>query len=297
MRFSPPPYATPEGDPQRAADKLGCELAYWSRGSGPPVLFIQGTGLHGNGWLPQVHGLSGTHSCLWFDNRGMGLSTPIGSATLSVEQMAEDAAHVMDAAGWPSANVVGHSLGGCIALQLSLASPERVRSLALLCTSADGPGLVRLSPAMIWRGIRMNLGSKASRRNAFLEVVLTKTQHAEWDLAQVATELEPLFGHDLGVTPPVVMKQVRAMGAWSAQSRLADLKKLPTLVVGADEDLIARPPLVRKTADAIAGAELVELDNAAHGVVATEPGRVNELLLTHFKRAESRSLSVGTASS
>ena len=37
----------------------GCDLAYQIQGEGPPVVFIQGVGLHGAGWLPQVGELSG----------------------------------------------------------------------------------------------------------------------------------------------------------------------------------------------------------------------------------------------
>ncbi len=275
-------------DEARTDPILGCQLAYRLEGSGARVLFIQGTGLHGDGWLPQVSVLRDNYECLWFDNRGMGNSVPPGGAAISVEQMAADALHVMDAAKWQDAHVVGHSLGGCIALQLALARPSRVRSLALLCTSADGPGLVRLNAEMIWRGMRMNVGTKASRRRAFLEIVLTQAQHREWDLARVAAELEPLFGHDLGVTPPIVMKQVRAMGAWSVLDRLNELKGIPSLVVGADQDRIARPVLVRATAKGIPGAKLVELDDAAHGITATQPERINQLLRKHIADAESR---------
>ena len=46
--------------------------------------------------------------------------------------------------------VIGHSLGGLVALHLALAQRDRVRSLALLCTFADGRIPTRLTPAMIW---------------------------------------------------------------------------------------------------------------------------------------------------
>ena len=128
--------------------------------------------------------------------------------------------------------------------------------------------------------------SMAARRRAFLEIVLTRAQYAQGDLAQIAAELEPLFGHDLGVTPPVVLKQVRAMGRWKVQGRLGELSGIPTLVVGAQQDLIARPPLYQATASAIPGARLVELKDAAHGVPATQPERINELLREHFTRVD-----------
>jgi pimeloyl-ACP methyl ester carboxylesterase len=267
---------------------LGCELAYWTRGDGPPVFFIQGTGLHGNGWLPQIDSLSEDHACLWFDNRGMGLSQPRGGATLTLEQMASDALAVLDAARCQQAHVVGHSLGGCIAIELALSKPERVRSLSLLCTSADGAGLVRLDGQTLWRGLRMQIGTLSSRRRAFLELVLTRAEQDSGDRDRIARELEPLFGHDLAVTPPIIMKQVQAMRRWSASGRVAALKDLPTLVVGAAQDLIARPELVRKTAAAIPGAKLVELDDAAHGVTVRAPKRINELLREHIAGVERR---------
>ena len=270
------------------APHLGCELAYWTRGDGPPVFFIQGTGLHGNGWLPQIESLSEDHACLWFDNRGMGLSQPLGSASITVEQLASDALAVLDAARCQQAHVVGHSLGGCIAIELALSRPERVRSLSLLCTSADGASLVRLDGQALWRGLRMQIGTLASRRRAFLELVLTLAEQHSGDSDRIARELEPIFGHDLALTPPIVMKQVQAMRRWNASGRAAALKDLPTLVVGAAQDLIARPEFVRKTAAAIPGAKLVELADAAHGVTVRAPKRINELLREHIADAERR---------
>lgn len=270
------------------ASHLGCELAYWTRGDGPPVFFIQGTGLHGNGWLPQIESLSADHTCVWFDNRGMGLSHPPGSAAITVEQMASDALTVLDAARLQQVHVVGHSLGGCIAIELALSQPERVRSLSLLCTSADGPGLVRLDGETVWRGLRMQIGTLSSRRRAFLELVLTRAEQHSGDSDRIARELEPLFGHDLALTPAIVLKQVQAMRRWNALERAAALRGIPTLVVGAAQDRIARPELVRETAAAIPGAKLVELPDAAHGVTVRAPRVINDLLREHIARAEHR---------
>ena len=52
----------------------GCALAYWTRGIGPAILFIQGVGVQGAGWQPQIDQLSSQFTCIWFDNRGLGLS-------------------------------------------------------------------------------------------------------------------------------------------------------------------------------------------------------------------------------
>jgi pimeloyl-ACP methyl ester carboxylesterase len=259
-----------------------CSFAVKRRGEGAPVLFIQGTGLHGDGWLPQIDALASSFDCIWFDNRGMSGSQPIGEVKLTVEQMAEDARAVLDHLEVERAHVVGHSLGGCIALQLALDVPERVRSLALLCTSSSGPGLVKMSPAMMWRGVRTMIGTRRSRRRAFLEMVLTPEAHATADLDALAEELAPVFGHDLAEQPPVVMKQVRAMSRWDVTDRLGELEGLPTLVLGAGHDVIARPPLVDLLAEGMAHARVERWPAAAHGVTVTQADHINVLLSGFF---------------
>src|SRR5262249_35234257 len=104
---------------KQSLEHRDCRLTYHVEGEGPPVVLIQGVGVHGNGWSPQVEGLKDRYRCLTFDNRGMGDSQPMGSK-ITVEQMAEDIGVLMNAEGWDSAHVVGHSLGGPVALQLAL---------------------------------------------------------------------------------------------------------------------------------------------------------------------------------
>lgn len=156
----------------RRLDHRGSRLAYEVQGQGPPVLLIQGVGVHGNGWRPQVEALSDRYTCLTFDNRGMGESQPAG-ATVTVEQMADDAMALLDAAGWESAHVIGHSLGGLVALELALAARRRVRSLALLCTFASGRDAAPPTARMIWIGLRTRVGTRRMRRRAFLQLVMS----------------------------------------------------------------------------------------------------------------------------
>jgi pimeloyl-ACP methyl ester carboxylesterase len=263
----------------------GCRLAYNVRGNGPPVLLIQGVGIHGDGWRPQVDELAARYRCLTFDNRGLNRSQPIG-APLSVEQMAEDALVLMDAQGWESAHVIGHSLGGLIALHLALSARKRVRSLALLCTFSRGRDATRPSPWMIWTGLRTRIGTRRQRRHAFLKFVLPPETLAISDLDALAERLSPIFGHDLAEQPPVVMKQLAAMGSYDATSRLSELSGLPTLVVSAFHDRIARPELGRALAAGVPGARYVEIANASHGVTIERPEQINNLLLEHFTQTE-----------
>ncbi|MGP0070767.1 MAG: alpha/beta fold hydrolase [Bryobacteraceae bacterium] len=102
----------------------GCALAYEIRGSGPPAIFIQGVGVHGSVWTPRIGELAAKYECLAFDNRGLGRSQPHGCG-LIIEQMAQDTLALMDGQGWTSAHLVGHSMGGLIALEVALTARAR----------------------------------------------------------------------------------------------------------------------------------------------------------------------------
>jgi len=272
-------------------DHRGCRLTGDARGAGPPVLLIQGVGVHGDGWRPQVDALAARYRCLTFDNRGMNRSQPIG-VSLSVEQMAEDALVLMDAQGLESAHVVGHSLGGLIALRLALSARKRVRSLSLLCTFARGRDATRPSLWMIWVGLRTRIGTRRQRRHAFLKLVMPPETLANSDRDALAARLAPIFGHDLADQPPVAMKQLAAMRAYDASQRLSELVGLPTLVVSAAYDRIARPDLGRTLAAGVPGARYHEIADASHGVTIEHPEQINQLLLEHFARTDQASEAV-----
>jgi aminoacrylate hydrolase len=252
--------------------------------SGPPVLFIQGCGVAGEGWRPQVDALARDHRVAIFDNRGIGKSTLAGE--VSIAAMVDDARALLDELGWPSAHVVGHSMGGVVAQQLALDTPERVRSLSLLCTFFRGRDGARLTPWMLWVSLRMYIGPRAARRRAFLELVMPSAVLETSDRDAMAAHFGRLFGRDLADQPSINMKQVRALGAHDASEKLGALSSIPTLVVSATEDRVAPRTQGLALADAIGGALYVEIQNAAHGVTIQKADEINALLTTHVFDAE-----------
>ena len=252
----------------------GCHLHYELAGEGPPVLLIQGVGVEGSGWRPQIADLAGRHQCLSYDNRGIGRSQP-AAGRLSIEQFAADAVALMDAAGWKKAHIVGHSMGGLIAQQIALTARERVRSLALLCTFARGRNVTGLSWEMLVAGLRTRVGPRAWRRKAFLRMVEAPETEA--------SRMAELFGHDLADQPPIVMKHLSAMSAYDAAGRLKELAGIPVLVVSGARDRIARPELGRAIAAGVADAGYEEFATAGHALPITHTARLNALLLDHFR--------------
>ena len=204
-------------------------IAYTRSGTGPAVLLIQGVGVVGEGWRPQVEELQREFTVVSFDNRGIGASTMDAPAP-TIQAMAADALAIMDAEGLTRFHVSGHSMGGIIAQEVALIAPRRVKSLAFLCTFSYGRESVSLTPGMVVLGLRTRVGTRAMRRRAFLRIVMPDDYLATVDRDALARRLGDLFGHDIGTSPPIVMQQLKAMAAYDARPRLASLASIPTLV-------------------------------------------------------------------
>jgi pimeloyl-ACP methyl ester carboxylesterase len=263
----------------------GVDLYYEVTGQGVPLLLIQGVGVVGEGWRPQVDALKQRFQTLIFDNRGIGKSVPC-TGPISIEAMAEDARALMDTAGWESAHVVGHSMGGVIAQQLALDAPRRVRSLSLLCTFARGKDAARLTPWVLWVTLRTRIGTRRMRRRAFLEMICPPAALRSTDTDVLAARFAALIGRDLADQPPILMKQLMAMGRHNSCSRLGELRDIPTLVVSAEHDRIALPRYGQMLGNSIPGAQFELLRDASHGVTIHAPERVNDLLLRFLGSVE-----------
>src|SRR5690349_17571265 len=111
---------------------------YWEEeGSGEPLLMIMGLSFSHVMWGSLRETLASRFRIILLDNRCVGGSdSPI--APFSVGDMACDAITVLDAAGVPRAHVFGMSMGGMIAQQVAIQSPDRVQKLVLGCTHCNG---------------------------------------------------------------------------------------------------------------------------------------------------------------
>ena len=265
-------------------ERPGSRIAYEVSGAGAPVLFVQGVGVPGEGWRPQIDALSADFRCAWFDHRGIGRSGPVGGA-LSLATLVDDTRAVMDDLGWAEAHVVGHSMGGIIAHQLALEDRARVRSLGLLCTFLRGRDAARLTRDLLWLGLRTRIGTRRMRRHAFLEIVSPRSERAANDLDALAERYGVLFGRDLADQPLAALAQVRAMSRHDDSARLDELCGVPTLVISAAEDPISLPEYGRRLAARITPSRFYEFPDAAHGVTITHAEAVNRLLSEHLAAA------------
>ena len=115
----------------------GIDIYYEQRGSGPRLLYFQGSGqtLAKSGVM--VDGWAASFDVVAHDQRGLG-RTEIPPGPYEMADYAADAAALLDALGWESCRAVGTSFGGMVAQEFAVTWPERVERLALVCTSPGG---------------------------------------------------------------------------------------------------------------------------------------------------------------
>src|SRR5918999_6400150 len=108
------------------------ELATWRAGIGPdPVLCLHGITAQHRAFNALARHLEGSRSLVGVDLRGRGDSAKPESG-YGLETHARDVIRVLDYLGLENAVILGHSLGGFVALKTALSYPERVRALVLL---------------------------------------------------------------------------------------------------------------------------------------------------------------------
>src|SRR5262252_6301408 len=117
----------------------GVELYWEHSGSGPRMLFCNGSGTTLQVVRPLLDAFAATFDLLAWDYRGLGRSVPLAGA-YTVADLAADAAGLLQIAGWDTCRVLGVSFGGMVAQEFAVTHPERVERLALACTSAGGGG-------------------------------------------------------------------------------------------------------------------------------------------------------------
>ncbi|SEG87830.1 2-hydroxy-6-oxonona-2,4-dienedioate hydrolase [Thermomonospora echinospora] len=124
-------------------DLLGAEVRYVTAagtptrvaclGAGPPVVLLHGRGGHLETFARNLpHLAAAGRRAIAFDLLGHGLTARRPQSRYTVEDLADHALSVLDALGLAEADLVGQSLGGWTAVQLTLRAPERVRRLALI---------------------------------------------------------------------------------------------------------------------------------------------------------------------
>jgi pimeloyl-ACP methyl ester carboxylesterase len=229
------------------------------------LVFIHGAGEDGRIWDRQVATFGQAHRVLAVNlpGRGPRLADPPHT---SHEENAKDVVTQMDRAGMSRGVLVGHSLGGGVALMAALNHPERLVGLVLVVTGAR----LKMHPDFLEKARQRAEDPRAPDEPP----VPTERTVA----ASVSPEVLAWIRLRAMTAPPkTVYADFQANNRFDVMERLGEVAA-PTLVVGADEDRMAPPKYSEFMAQKIPGARLTILASCGHYPQVEQEAHFNQAL-------------------
>jgi pimeloyl-ACP methyl ester carboxylesterase len=263
----------PDRDPavrEQVAHTASGDIAYYRFGHGSPVVLQTGYRATVAEWdAAFLAALAKQHDVIVFDNRGIGRSQP-GAVSFGVEDMAGDAAALIDALHLRDVTVIGWSMGGAVVQQLAIDRAAAVRRIVLI--SAPAPGRLGVP---VPRDILATLSGAPG--TTFAGVMRVLFPPAAVDAAQQCFRANMFKPADYGspdISATVTQGQSALLRDWAGDDASAlALKAVQTdtlIMTGADDAVLSR-----RNSDAlarlIAGTQLMVVASAGHAMMYQDP--------------------------
>ncbi|MGR4065792.1 MAG: alpha/beta fold hydrolase [Vulcanimicrobiaceae bacterium] len=236
------------------------------------VVLLHGFPLTREIWKAQIEGLARTRRVVAVDLRGMGESS-VADGPYLMESLAGDVAAVLDAIGVERAAVVGHSLGGYVALAFARMYSERLERLALVCSrlGADAPEQAQT---------RMDLADCAERESSVEPVIAAyaprllsdKTRRERPELLAAVEAIARRNG------PRGLAAMLRGMALRDDAYDIAPDLAMPVRLICGARDGLLPVELVRSDASAFSNAAVDVLEDSGHLPMLEEPEAFGERL-------------------
>lgn len=249
------------------------ELAYYTRGSGEPLILVMGFKGTMAMWDPGLIEELATHyTVIPFDNRGVGLSSDTAENHTTIQQMSDDTVEFIRALGYQKVNLLGWSMGTSIAMQVALDKPDLLNTL-ILCAPNPG-GKNQASNTDVYS----KLTSLNTSKEGLLSIMFPETdqgRQASSDyLKRFKNAVEKgVIPDDVEISPQTIERQTSALRLRNQDEHIYDglpTIKVPTLVAGGLQDVIDLPQNTRAVANRIPYAWAAYFPNSGHGFTSQD---------------------------
>ncbi len=251
-------------------------IYYEVHGDNYPLLMIQGLGANllwwGEGLIKEI---SRHFKVIVFDNRGTGRSeAPDGD--FSLEDLAGDAARLLEALEITRAHILGISMGGMIAQEFALHYADKVEKLVLCASHCGGPEVVSPSSQVL------KILAEPREGRPVIDIIndsipiLFSEDFVRRNRPYIDMIIKNII--EMPVPSDIFERQLKAILLFNACGRLAGIS-MPTLIMHGQKDVLVPPRNGEILAAKIAGARLKLFENSAHALFSQEPALVvGELL-------------------
>ena len=244
-------------------------IGYTDEGRGVPLLFVHGFPLSRGAWQKQIDTLRSSYRVIAPDLRGFGESET-GTGPVTMARYADDLHVLLQELVTGPAVLIGHSMGGYVALAFVRQYPAMVHGLVLVSTKAgkDTPeaaaGRRATAEKVQAMGVPVVIDTMASK-------MLAANNHDRALAEQVCGFMAP--SKPAGVIGALLGMAERP----DATAELARIS-VPTLVITGADDTLISPTESEKLAQAIPGSQLNIIPHAGHLVASEQPDKFNYVL-------------------
>ena len=243
----------------------GTVFAYRDLGprGGVPLVLLNHWGAVLDNFDPQIiDGLASKHRVIATNYRGIGASG--GTAPVTIDEMARDAIALVRALGLEKIDLMGFSLGGFVAQDITLKAPELVRKLILTGTGpAGGKGIEKVG-SVSWPLI---IKGMLTLRDPKFYLFFTSTANGRRAAKAFLQRLkERKSNRDKDPSPRAFFRQLKAITAWGRQApqELGSIR-IPVLIANGDNDIMVPTVNSMDMARLIPNSQLVIYEDAGHG--------------------------------
>ncbi len=250
------------------------EIYYEVYGEGDPVLLIAGLASDSVSWGTVTHEMAKNHRVIVFDNRYSGRTKTIESE-LTINMMAQDAKKLLDYLNIEKVNVIGHSMGGLIALELSTLFPNRIKKvIAAACPYEISCRNRKLFKS--WEELkRKEIPDRLWFENLFYWI-LTSAFFEDKELLKTALDFSESYPYNQ--TADAFSKQIQALNNFDFGESLNAIDA-NVLIIAAEKDILIPVEECRRLAESIKNSHFLIIPDAAHSIHSEKPGEfVNSIL-------------------
>ena len=224
-----------------------------------------------------------------FDNRDVGLSTGFddagtAAAAYTLEDMADDAVAVLDAADVGRAHVLGLSMGGMIVQLLAIHHADRLRSVTSMMSTTGDPDVGLPSPDAFEHLVSPSPADREGYLRHQLTSIRTWGSPAAYDEAWIRMTNEEAY--DRAFHPSGQDRQILAVRAAESRTEALGAVRVPMLVLHGDQDRLVDPSGGRRTADAVPGARFELIEGLGHDYPPSYWGTIVGLVAEHAHAAD-----------
>jgi pimeloyl-ACP methyl ester carboxylesterase len=246
----------------KLANLVGRSVRYLEAGAGRPVIFLHAFPLSADQWLPQLAKVPRGCRYLAPDLRGFRGAGPAPEPgaldNVTMDDYAADVLELMSHLDAPTADIVGLSMGGYVALAMVAMAPDRVTRLLLANTRASGDSPEARAGRDRTIALVRREGVGALARDMAPKLVGETTRRQRPDLVDAVRELIERN------EPDGIAAALAALRDRPDRTSLVPSIRCPTVVVTGDEDTLIAPAETEKLAQAIPGARFVTVPGAGH---------------------------------